>query len=291
MTKHSPLYVRRNNTVHGPFPPKQISQCLLLGRFRLNDQVSEDQEIWVTIQSRQDLVPEVLQGDLSDEQVQERLNAARRWADERRPEHGMPVDSRRSPESNDVLEYRSHRESIYKRFLQRREFSAIQAIIVLLVVSGFIYAGFYFSPDTAIEQSACDAPAAAGVNWRNCRLSGLQSLKSDLQHAHLDSAILSGSNLFASNLSGASLMYTDLSMANLSYVDFSRAQMKGSNLQHADLHNADFRDADLSYVNFTGAKMQDVRLDGARLDNAIWVDGRICLKDSLGECRLVGDAR
>ncbi len=287
MKKHPPLYVRKNDKVHGPFPPKQISQSLLLGRFRLNDEVSEDQETWVTIQSRQELVPEVLQGDLSDEQMQERLKAARRWADERRPEHGVTTDSRRSPESSDVLEYRSHRESIYKRFLQRREFSIVQASIVLLAVSSFIYAGFYFSPETQIEQPNCDAPAVAGVNWRNCRMSGLQSLKSDLQHARLDSAILSGANLFGSNLSDASLMYTDLSMTNLSYVDFERAQMKGSNLQHADLQNADFREADLSYANFTGAKMQGVRLDGARLDNAIWVDGRICLKGSLGECRVV----
>jgi len=288
MTKHPPLYIRKNNKVHGPFPPKQISQSLLLGRFRLSDEVSEDQETWARIQSRQDLVPEVLRGDLSDEQLQERLKAARRWADERRPEHGVPADSRRSPESSDVLEYRSHRESMYKRFIQRREFSIIQSMIVLLVISGVIYAGFYFSPDTKIEQPTCDAPAIAGVNWRNCRLSGLQSLKSDLQHAHLDSAILSGANLFASNLSDASLMYTDLSMTNLSYVDFSRAQMKGSNLQHADLHNANFTDADLSYANFTGAIMQDVRLDGAQLDNAIWVDGRICLKGSVGECRVGG---
>jgi len=286
MIKHPPLYIRKNDKIYGPFPPKQISQSLLLGRFRLSDEVSEDKEIWVSVQSRQDLVPEVLQGDLSDEQVQERLKAARRWADERRPEHGVPADSRRSPESDDVLEYRNHRESIYHRFLQRREFSVLQSMIVLLVISGVIYAGFYFSPDTKIEQPSCDAPATAGVNWRNCRLSGLQSLKSDLQHAHLDSAILSGANLFASNLSDASLMYTDLSMTNLSYVDFSRAQMKGSNLQHADLHNANFSNADLSYANFTGANMQDAQLDGAQLDNAIWVDGRICLKDSVGECRV-----
>jgi len=291
MTKHPPLYIRRNNDIHGPFPPKQISQSLLLGRFRLSDEVSEDRENWVTIQSRQDLLPEALQGDLSDEQAQERLKAARRWADERRPEHGAHADSRRSPESDEVLEYRSHRESIYKRFMQRREFSAVQAIVVLLAIAGLIYAGFHFSPQTQIEQPSCDAPARAGVNWRNCRMAGLQSLKSDLRDASLDSANLSGANLFGSNLSGASLMYTDLSMANLSYVDFRQAQMKGSNLQRADLSYADFTDADLSYVDFTGAKMQNVRLDGARLDNAIWIDGRNCLEGSVGECRTVQAVR
>ncbi len=291
MTKHPPLYVRKNDKVHGPFPPKQISQSLLLGRFRLTDEVSEDRETWQTIQSRQDLVPEVLQGDLSDEQVQERLKAARRWADERRPNHGAHTDSGRSPESDDVLEYRSHRESVYKRFLQRREFSVVQAMIVLLVVSGLIYAGFYFSPETTIEQPSCEAPAGPGVNWRNCRMAGLQSIKSDLQGANLDSANLSNANLFGANLSGASLMYTDLSMANLSYADFKQANMKGSNLQRADLSFADFSAADLSYANFTGANMQDARLEGARLDNAIWIDGRHCLAGSLGECRTVAAAQ
>lgn len=287
MTKHPPLYIRRDDKVHGPFPSKQISQSLLLGRFRLNDEVSEDKEDWVTIQSRQDLVPEALQGDLSDEQVQERLKAARRWADERRPEHGVHTDSRRSPEPDELLEYRQNRESIYKRFLQRREFSVMRTISVLLAVTGLIVAGFYFSPETTIEQPSCDAPAQAGVNWRNCRMSGLQSIKSDLQGARLDSANLSGANLFGSNLSGANLQYTNLSIANLSYVDFSHARMKGSSLQGADLSYADLRSADLTYADFTGAKMQEVRLDGARLDDAIWVDGRKCLAGSVGECRTV----
>ncbi len=287
MIKHPPLYVRKNNKVHGPFPPKQISQSLLLGRFRLSDEVSEDKETWQTIQSRQDLVPDVLQGDLSDEQLQERLKAARRWADERRPEHGAHQDSGRSPESAETLEYRSHRESMYKRFLQQHEFSVTQTLLVALVVGSVIFSGFYFSPDTQVEQPTCERAAQPGVNWRNCRMSGLQSLKSDLQNANLDSANLSGANLFASNLSGASLMYIDLSMANLSYVNFSRAQMKGGNLRHADLSYADFAGADLSYADFSGANLQDVKLEGARLDNAIWVDGQHCVAGSVGECLII----
>ncbi|VAX12788.1 Pentapeptide repeat family protein [hydrothermal vent metagenome] len=292
MTKHSPLYVRKNGKVLGPFPPRQISQSLLLGRFRVSDDVSEDRENWVTIQSRPDLLPEVLQEEEPrDELAQERLMAARRWADERRPQHGNYAELRRSPEPDDLLEYRSHRESVYKNFLQRHEFSVVQALLVLLMVSGLIYAGFHFSPEIQIEQPDCAAAAAPGVNWRNCRMAGLQSLNSDLQGANLDSANLNGANLFGSNLSGASLMYTDLSMANLSYVDFRQAHMKGSNLQRADLSYADFTGADLSYADFSGAKMQEVRFAGARLDNAIWVDGRTCLAGSVGECRRVQTVR
>ena len=291
MSKHPPLYVRKNGKVLGPFPPRQISQSLLLGRFRASDEVSEDRESWVTIQSREDLLPEVLQEEPSDELAQERLMAARRWADERRPQHGAHADSRRSPEPDELLEYRSHRESIYKRFLQRREFSVFQALWVLLAVSGLIFAGFYFAPKTQIEQPNCDAAARPGVNWRNCRMPGLQALNSNLQGANLDNANLSGANLFGSNLFGASLMYTDLSLANLSYVDFRQAHMKGSNLQRADLGHADFSAADLSYADLAGAKMQEVRLEGARLDNAIWTDGRTCLEGSLGECRMAQTVR
>lgn len=275
----------------GPFPPRQISQSLLLGRFCETDEVSEDGESWATIQSHQDLLPDVLQEEPTDELAQERLKAARRWADERRPQHGAPADLRRAPEADELQEYRSHRESIYKHFLQQREFSVVQTLLVLLAVGGLIYAGFYFSPQTQIAQPACDAAARPGVNWRNCRMAGLQSLKSDLQGANLDSANLNGANLFASNLSGASLMYTNLSMANLSYVTFRQAKMKGSNLQHADLSYADFTGADLSYADFSGAKMLNVRLDKARLDNAIWVDGRICLAGSVGKCRTAQTAR
>ncbi len=243
------------------------------------------------IQSRQDLLPEVLQEEPTDELAQERLMAARRWADERRPQHGAHADSRRLPEPDELLEYRSHRESIYKHFLQQREFSVLQALLVLLAVSGLIYAGFHFSPKTRIEQPVCNAAARPGVNWRNCRMAGRQSLNSDLQGANLDSANLSGANLFGSNLSRASLMYTNLSMANLSYVDFRQAHMKGSSLQRADLSHTDFTGADLTYADFSGAKMQDVRLEGARLDHAIWVDGRTCLKGSLGKCRTLQAVR
>ena len=287
MTKHPPLYVRKNGKVHGPFPPKQIAQSLLLGRFRLQDEVSEDKETWRRIQSRQDLVPEVLRGDLSDEQVQERLKAARRWADERRPAHAIPGDSRRSPEPDELLEYRHHRESVYRSFMGGREFSALQVGGIFLLLAGLILAGFYFSPEAEITQPDCDAPAAAGVNWRHCRMAGAQLIKADLRGANLDSAILRGASLPGASLAGANLQYADLSAANLSYADLSGAQMKGCNLQGADLDHADLRGANLQYADFSGARIQDMRIDAAQLDNAIWVDGRTCLRGSLGECRTV----
>ncbi|MCW9025010.1 MAG: pentapeptide repeat-containing protein [Gammaproteobacteria bacterium] len=284
MTKHPPLYVRKQNKVSGPFPPKQISQSLLLGRFKLTDEVSEDKETWVLIQSRPELVPDLIQADQNDEEVKEKLQAARRWADERRPEHVPAEDSNRAQESQETIEYRHNRESVYKRLLSRKEFSGIQTIIVLAICAGLVYASFHAAPDRTIDEPECDKPASNGIVWRNCIMSGLQSLHSELNKAVLDSAILSNANFFASDLSEASVMYTNLSLANLSYVNFTNANLKGSNLQHADLSHANLTNANLSYVDLSNAKLQGVIFDGVILDNAIWVDGQVCMPGSVGSC-------
>ncbi|MDH5573333.1 MAG: pentapeptide repeat-containing protein, partial [Gammaproteobacteria bacterium] len=243
MNKHQPLYIRKDDKILGPFPQKQISEFLLLGRFKLADEVSTDRENWVVIKKRLDLVPDVLKIDPEDENAQERLKAARRWADERRPEHGQVDQSRRITESDEVTEYRDHRESVYKRFMNTREFSLIQSGVVLAIFAGLIYAGFQFAPKIESDDPVCDQPAAIGINWRNCLMTGIQSLRSELRNAALDSAILTNANLFASDLSNASLMYTNLSLANLSFVNFTGANLKGSNMQQADLSQANFSGA------------------------------------------------
>ena len=286
MNKHLPLYIRKDNKIVGPFPQKQISEFLLLGRFTLSDEVSTDKEKWVAIKKRLDLVPDVLRIDPDDENAQERLKAARRWADERRPEHGEVEESRRVTESDDVIEYRDHRESVYKRFMNTREFSLIQSGLVLVIFVGLIFAGFRFAPTIESNDPVCDQPAAVGINWRNCLLTGLQSLRSELRNATLDSAVLTNANLFASDLSNASLMYTNLSLANLSFVNFSGANLKGSNMQRADLTQANFTGANLSYADFSNAKVDNVNFKDTILDNTIWVDGRVCLVGSIGKCKV-----
>lgn len=287
MIKHPPLYIKKQNKVSGPFPPKQISQGLLLGRFKLTDEVSEDRENWIPIQSRSDIVPEVLVADPADEEAQEKLQAARRWADERRPDHGAASDThQRAAETDETIEYRNHRESVYSRFLSRREASIIQTLIVLALLASLVYASFFIAPGKQIAEPTCDQPAAEGVVWRNCIMNGLQSLHANLSRANLDSAILSNANLFASDLTHASVMYTNLSLANLSYTNFSHANLKGSNLQRADLSHANLSNANLTYVDFTNANIDGVKLEGAILDNAIWINGQVCLAGSVGACNI-----
>ncbi len=281
-----PLYVRRDNRIQGPFPAGQIAQCLLIGRFRLSDEVSEDRETWQPIRSRSDLIPDVLKGDPQDPALQERLQAARRWADERRPAHAPQAGDRRLPEDPQILEYRQNRESIYRQISRRRERTFRQALIVLVLAAGVVWLGFRFAPQERPAEASCQAPPAPGVNWHNCLLSGLQALDADLTRARLDSAVLVGANLFAGRFDGAKLDYADLSVANLSFASFRGASLKGATLRQADLRQADLRNANLAYANLTGARLGGAHLEGAILDNAIWTDGRTCLPGSVGTCRV-----
>ena len=285
MQKHHPLYVRRGDKIKGPFPEGQISQSLLLGRIALTDEISVDKDEWQPVRSRPDLIPDVLKADPDDEQVQERLQAAKRWADERRPGHEPSDDSRR-PESFETLEYRQHRESVYSQLTKRKEFALIQAVLVLALGATLVYLGFIYEPQQSKTEPICDAPASPGINWSYCRMAGLQSIRSELQEANLNSAILTNANLFASKMNKAILKYADLSLSNLSYADLSGATLKGANLQNADLTQTILSQADLSYADFSGAKLEGVELTGATLDNAIWTDGRTCLVGSVGECKV-----
>jgi len=282
-----PLYVRRENRIQGPFPTGQISQCLLIGRFRLTDEVSVDRDTWQPIRSRPDLIPDVLKGDPNDPEFQERLQAARRWADERRPAHGPSEGDQRAPEDIQTLEYRQTRESVYRRLSRRKEVAALQVLVVLAIVVALVWAGFRFMPREKPAEPRCDAAPAPGIDWHNCRLSGLHALRADLHDGRLDSAQLVGANLFASRFDGARLDYADLSVANLSFASFRGASLKGTTLRQADLTSADFRNANLAYANLTGAKIDGARFEGAVLDHAIWTDGRTCLPGSVGKCLAV----
>jgi len=284
-----PFYIRRNKQVKGPFPAGQISQALLIGRFRLSDEVSIDREEWRLIESYPELVPEVLKGDPDDPETSERLAAARRWADERRPierreKEGADDDLCRQPESSAVEEYREHRESTYRRLGRRKDVALFQLLLVAGVTVALVYAGFNFTPSREVSDAQCEAEAAPGVDWRNCRLAGMSAIKRDLSGANLNSSILTGANFFAADLHGATLDYAELRSSNLSFANFRNASMKGTDLQQADLTQADLHGANLRYANLTGAKLGGAKLDGAVLDNAIWIDGRNCQPGSVGSC-------
>ena len=280
-----PLFIRRAKIVKGPFPVGQIAQFLLVGRYKLTDEVSADREDWKPIKACPELIPEVLKGDPDDAQAQDRLAAAKRWADERRPSvQGATDEHRKSSESNTTLEYRKHRESIYKRLAKRKEAVVVQSIAVLSMVVLSVYIGFSFMPEENQRETDCQASANIEVDWQYCRLAGIIAIKKDMSRANLNSAILTGANFFASTFNDATLDYADLSVSNLSYAVFVNASLKGTNLQQADLTKVNFNNANLAYADFTGAKIKGIKLKTTKLENAIWVDGQTCLPGSIGQC-------
>ncbi|MBY0438128.1 MAG: hypothetical protein K2W80_08040, partial [Burkholderiales bacterium] len=125
--KHQPLwYVRRDGKLLGPHPRQVVVDCLLLGRFDWEDPASQDGRAWQPLKMH----PEILAAiePLSREALpvageplpvswhNERLAAARRWADER-----TGIDRRTGEETKTVAELTSadQRRSLDERRQQR----------------------------------------------------------------------------------------------------------------------------------------------------------------------------
>lgn len=285
---HHNWYVRRGGEVRGPFPAGLVSRYVLLGRLRLKDEVSPDGEQWLPVGEVPELIPEVLLDAArhrDDPEVQERLAAARRWADERRLPHDVGFNTDRRGEDDPDLIH--HREVMAQRGDGRPGWGRLlQYGIVLAVVAAVVAIPLLLPPGEGPGEPDCDAPPAPGVNWSNCPMEGSELANVDLAGAYLRNADLRDAALRAANLSGAELSYANLASASLLGADLQGAQLKGANLRRARLNNADLRDADLTYADLTDASMDGADLAGARLDHAVWDKDILCLPGSVGECRL-----
>lgn len=284
-------YLRKDGKVTGPFPAGQISQLLVIGRLKLDNEVSQDKEQWEPIESVPYLIPDVLK-DGHDADNAERLAAARRWADERREERreqNPRTPSRRSPgrrhdESIVDVEYRQHRESIYKNFRERPKLAIFRLLLFISLVVGLVWGSFNYSPLNINDDPDCTTVARKGVNWRNCNKLALIAIRADLSESNLHSVILRNANLFATNFAKSRMDYSDLSGSNLSFAIFRNTNLKGANFRHTDLRKADFSSANLSYADFRNATITGALFKNAELSNAIWVDGKVCARGSIGQC-------
>ncbi len=289
---HHVWYLRKNGKVSGPFPVGQISQLLIVGRLSLDDEVSHDKDEWFTIQSVPALIPDVL-NEADTGKQSERLAAARRWADERREERrednaktpSRRTDGRRHHEPKQEVEYRQHRESIYKKFRERPKMAIAKLLLFTGIVLAILWGSFNYSPLNIVDEPDCLAQPAKGVNWRNCNKLGLVAIRADISESNLHSVILRDSNLFASNFTKTRMDYSDLSSSNLSFTIFKQANLKGASFKKSDLRRADFSNANLSYADFRGASIVDTIFNQADLSHAIWIDGRQCKADSISQCK------
>jgi len=284
-------YIRKKDKVTGPFPAGQISQLLVVGRLSLDDEVSHDKDEWFTIHDVPGLIPEVL-SEADDASHAERLAAARRWADERREERreenpktpSRQSNGRRHGESLQDIEYRQHRESIYKNFRERPKMAVAKLLVFVAIVIGLVWGSFNYSPLNIVDIPDCTAQARKGVNWRNCNMLSLVAIRTDISESNLHSAILRNANLFASNFSKSRMDYVDLSGSNLSFAVFNHTNLKGANFKRADLKKTSFTGANLTYADFSNASLSQTNFKDADLSHAIWVEGQKCKQGSIGRC-------
>jgi hypothetical protein len=299
-------YVKRGDDVTGPFPLPLLAHYAEVGRIRPDDEVSPDKASWLPFSEVPELVPRKPSEGRADPEKkrwqEERLLAARRWADERyRPDRRDGEDAasrekwlaerrsgerRQQPENPDTVLLRQYRAiQAPPPALGPERFFGVMAVLAALVALPALAVMFY-APVNPVKvgvaplKPQCRRPAAPQANWRGCDKQGAW-----LKGADLSSADLGAARLNSANLSSANLSYANLAEADLSYADLGGARVVGGNLNNADLRHADLGGADMRYADLTGAGLAGAELSGARLDEAIWTDGRKCGQESIGHCR------
>ena len=300
MRKNPLWYARSGDEIHGPFPAALISQHLLLGRLSTADEVSQDQETWHSIDKVKELIPDVMKADLSDPFNRERLEAAKRWADERfatdrRGDRDNPneIDDRRDGdrrllEDEGVIDHRQIKlsRSYHSKSEEPGKWPTLAAI--LFVIGGLAFLAVKLSPEQVEVAQDCVAEPSPGVYWNNCHLQGAALNGANLEQAKIRNADFSGGSLQNANLSQADMAFTNFSLADMRRANMQKALLMGASFHGADLRWVNLRGADLSYADFFGAKLEGANFAGAKLDKAIWIDKSVCAVGSVGQCISMG---
>lgn len=290
-------YTRREGTVTGPFPVKQIKRHILLGRIVDSDELSTDKVTWKPLSELPELVPTVMKNTDTPEE-KEALLKAKMAEDERKgerrnnnvklfvPRKNRRGKDRRQPEPAVVLEYRKYKSTTHNKEKRQNLSEIIVAGFAagLVLVFGLVIV-FWYQPNQTLNRVACQKKAQPKINWNNCQFQGEKFLQEDLRNAKMRRANLVGANFSGAKLHGSDLSYADLTVAKLKQADLSKAKLVGAVLNNADLQHVNLKYADLSYANLRDAKLAGANLKNAKLDYAIWVDQRRCAAGSLGRCR------
>ena len=277
--------------VKGPFLPAQITRNILLGRLLPDDELSLNEKQWQEVASHQELYPDVLQKKPFNEKEVNiaRMQVDERVADQRRAKQNMEQErrqtrERRATESEAILAHRQHRKEIddaCKSSVKRPRMPFLSIALIVIVILGF---GLLLKPEDQASQVDCGLPPAKAVNWSNCNFINLDVENQNLESAQLTDAILNESNLLGANLSSANMAYAEITKSDFSYANLENVRLIGANLQSSDLRYANLNNADLSFADLSNVLLAGANLSNTRFDNAIWVDGRICKKGSIGAC-------
>lgn len=303
---HALWYLRRDDAVQGPFAGKLLARQLILGRVAASDLVSTDRVVWQRVGDVPELMPEVMQADLTDPVARQRLLAALRWEDERTgrdrragPGYGTPSgDKRRGRERRQVeelgeVDHRLSRESRMsiaaaawqrsEKQAQRRGLWQIGTLVMVLALAGTL-AYFYIPQDSIATAPQCTGVPRPQINWSNCRLDAVKHPNAQLAGAHMPNVQLTRAQLSQADLRDVEASYANLAMADLRGAQVSGANLMGASLRGAVLINADFSGANLAYADFSGAQIRGAKFDKAALSKAIWVDGTVCAAGSVSAC-------
>jgi hypothetical protein len=286
-------FIRRGETIKGPFPSGTLRRFMLLGRVVPSDQVSLDRKNWQGVMDVPEVVPPEIRKAAAEGNLYEvlptRLGEDERKGTERRNKkedikyENQRKGQRRQEESGLVKRHQLSKTQLIELY-KKRKTPYLAFLVVSIVVFLTLGIGLYIGAPDEIPDPDCNAKAAPGVNWRNCRLDAVKSESVNMRGAILNSSILRLAKFSGGIFNKADMQYADLSGSDLSYSEIADAKMKGINLQNADLTNADLTNSDLSYANLKNSKLGGAKIDGARLSKAIWIDGSVCGPGSVGKC-------
>lgn len=289
-------FVRREGQVKGPFLTAQISRNILLGRLNYDDEVSVDEVNWQKIIKYSELIPELMLQEPVDQekleiakiQVDERISEKRRQNQnihQKMTEERRKTRERRGTESKEMLRHRKNINTLNETYKKKLKRSKLPVFSLVLLVFVLVIFGFVLTSNQKKELVDCSVPASKGVNWQNCLFVKLEAENQNLEQSILTDAKLNNAKLLGVNFSGSDMAYAEIIASDLSYSDLEGVRLVGANLSKTDLRYANLKNADLSYADLTGALLAGANLNNVQLSNAIWVDGHICKKGSIGSCQ------
>jgi hypothetical protein len=276
-------YVRRDDAVRGPLRWAALARDVGLGRIHGDDHVSRDQEQWLALSDVQPRLPAVgsLAGSAHDERREQRRHAADEVQDEQRE-----GQERRAVEESRVLIRRARSERVWAGLRAAHDVrsSRIPLLVIGLALSASLALALRMITPVQNAAPDCRAAAASGINWDFCAKPRQQLDEHNLSGMSARNAQLSGANLVNAKLRGADFAYADLSAADFTLADARQMRLVGASLRKAVFNHARLTGADLSFADLSGASLAGAELSAVRLANTIWIDGRICARDSIGVC-------
>ncbi len=265
-------HLRLGERTYGPFPQRLVSRFILQGRILAGDELSRDGREWQPARSLRALFPEEMARLNPKHAAQILGQAAAGGADPPPVRHRVEGDAAGNPSGT------TQSPGAFRHYAPR-------TAVALVVLGALVAAVAYLGTERRDDQPDCSAPAAPGVNWRNCRKVALTLRGTSLTEANLQNGRFPQGDFRSADLNRANLGFADLSGVRLERASLKGANLKGANLRESDLAEADLTGADLSYADLSGARVAGVNWTQVNLSKTIWTDGTVCPEGAVGTCR------